>query len=63
MPDRSLLDIDEELSLAVKARAAMTASISKLSSAVVAHTGRIDYLLAERSRMITVPTSPAELVP
>lgn len=57
MADRTLADVDLELSDTVKARDIARSTISQLSLYVVEHTRFIDKLLAERSRMLSNPNS------
>lgn len=52
MTDRSLVDIDDELSKAVKAREGATKMIRMWSDKVIESTSRVDRLLAERSDMV-----------
>lgn len=54
MPDRSLRVVDDELSTAVKARAAARKTIGQLSDVIIGKTRQIDALLAERSAVLAV---------
>jgi hypothetical protein len=62
MPGRSLIEVDAELSSAVKDRGAARQAISRLSADIVRDTRCIDQLLAERSALIAAGAAIPTLV-